>query len=247
MAANKPIVGLNMDFRASRPERWPTSFSWINAGYADRIIAAGAIPVMLPPIPDDDDLLQILRHLDAVVMVGCGDDLDCRLDGYMLDHTMRVMDPRRELFDRRLLNLIREEGMPVLGIGAGMQLLNVQNGGTLFLDIHEDYPKAIPHRDLHGDPEHFHSLEFEEESLIGRAFGESQPMLISRHHQAVDDVAPGFRVTARCPDGIVEAIESTSDWFAAGVQFRPEDGPAMGVCVLREFVDSIPQLRLAAA
>jgi putative glutamine amidotransferase len=61
------------------------------------------------------------------------------------------------------------------------------------------------------------------------------------HHMAVDDVAPGFRVTARCPDGIVEAIESTTDWQAFGTQFHPEaeSASALDLRIFEEFIAGI--------
>ena len=98
--------------------------------------------------------------------------------------------------------------MPVMGIGCGMQLLNVSQGGNLFLHIPEDLPKALPHLDAM-DPNHRHALEIEMGTLMERVYGEGEIRVNSMHHMAIDDVAPGFAVTARCPDGVVEAIEST--------------------------------------
>ena len=59
---------------------------------------------------------------------------------------------------------------------------------------------------------------------------------------AVDEVAPGFEVTARCPDGVVEAIESTmTDWFAMGTQFHPETATAsaLDVRIFEEFMTGV--------
>jgi putative glutamine amidotransferase len=64
------------------------------------------------------------------------------------------------------------------------------------------------------------------------------------HHMAIDDVAPGFQVTARCPDGVVEAIESTSeDWFAMGTQFHPEDpsASALDLRIFEEFITGVAE------
>jgi putative glutamine amidotransferase len=62
------------------------------------------------------------------------------------------------------------------------------------------------------------------------------------HHQAIDDVAPGFQVAARCPDGVIEAIESTQeDWWAIGTQFHPEaeSASALDVRIFEEFLESV--------
>ena len=95
---------------------------------------------------DEDDVSRVLDMLDGVVLTG-GADLDPRNDGYMLHPSVRLLDRRREQFDRMLMRLIAERRMPVFGIGCGMQLLNVSQGGNLFLHIPEDLPRALPHAD----------------------------------------------------------------------------------------------------
>src|SRR4029078_9007204 len=104
---------------------------------------------------------------------------------------------------------------------AGVQLLTVVLGVTLLLHIPEERPKALPHKDPL-DPAHRHGLEVVTGSLMERVYGDGEIRVNSLQHMAVDDVAPGFRVTARCPDGVVEAIESMTDWHAFGTQFHPE-------------------------
>ena len=72
-----------------------------------------------------------------------------------------------------------------------------------------------------------------------RVYGDGELRVNSMHHMAVDEVAPGFAVTARCPDGVVEAIESTlPDWFALGTQFHPEaeTASALDVRIFEEFL-----------
>ena len=200
---------------------------------------------------DEEDIAGLLSKLDGFVMIG-GADLDPRRDGFMLHHTVRPMDARRERFDRKLIQAIIETRTPLFGIGAGMQLLNVAMGGNLFLHIPEDLPNAIPHRDPQ-DPGHRHSLEVVPGSVMERVYGDGEIRVSSRHHMAVDEVAEGFRVTARCPDGVVEAIESDMpDWFALGTQFHPENeaASALDVRVFEEFVDGIransaPMLKVA--
>jgi putative glutamine amidotransferase len=211
---------------------------------------SGAIPVILPPTKDDDDLNRLLDMLDGVLLVG-GADLDPRRDGYMLHPSVRPLDGRREEFDRRLMRAIARRQMPVFGIGTGMQLINVAQGGTLFLHIPEDLPKALPHLDLI-DPAHRHGLEVVPGSLMERVYGDGEIRVNSLHHMAIDDVAPGFRVTARCPDGVIEAIESTTDWLAFGTQFHPEAGSAsaLDLRIFEEFITGItgevPEMKLVA-
>jgi putative glutamine amidotransferase len=219
---SKPLIGLNADFRAAKKDA--PAFTYVCAGYYDSILEAGGIPVILPPTRDDADLNRLLDMLDGMVLVG-GADLDPRRDGYMLHPSVRPIDARREEFDRRLMANIAKRRMPVFGIGTGMQLINVTLGGTLFLHIPEDLPKALPHKDLI-DPAHRHGLEVVPNTLMERVYGDGEIRVNSLHHMAIDDVAPGFMVSARCPDGVIEAIESTTDWLAFGTQFHPESDSA---------------------
>ena len=246
----KPLIGINADFRAAQGNQ--PSFSVVTAGYYESILRAGGIPVIVPPMEEEDDINAVLDSLDGFVLIG-GADLDPRRDGFVLHPTVRPMDRRREAFDRKLMQLIADRRMPVFGIGVGMQLINVTMGGNLFLHIPEDLPTAIPHRDPQ-DPGQRHSLEIQPGSLMERVYGDGEIRVSSRHHMAVDEVAPGFHVTARCPDGVIEAIESErEDWIAIGTQFHPENeaASALDVRVFEEFLDlvrePVPQmLRLVA-
>ena len=245
---SKPLIGLNADYRAAKKDA--PAFTFVCAGYYDSIVEAGGIPLVLPPVDSDDDLKRLMDLLDGIVMVG-GADLDPRRDGYMLHPSVRPLDQRREMFDRRLMNMIAKRRMPVFGIGVGMQLLNVAQGGTLLLHIPEDLPKALPHKDPL-DPSHRHGLEVVPGSLMERVYGDGEIRVNSVHHMAIDDVAPGFSVTARCPDGVVEAIESTTDWLAFGTQFHPESdsASALDLRIFEEFIygitGEVPEMRLVA-
>ena len=235
---SKPLIGLNADYRPNAGQT--PAFLYQAAGYFRAVEAAGAIPVILPPLKDLEAIQSILDMLHGFVLVG-GGDLDPRNDGFMLHPSLRLMDPVRETFDRQLMAEISERRLPVFGIGAGMQLLNIHEGGNLFLDLREDLPGAVPHRDLQ-DPNHRHTLDVVRDSLVGRVYGEGEIRVNSRHHMAIDEVAPGFRVTARCPDGVIEVIESEMmDWFAIGTQFHPESDAASALdCRLfEEFVEGV--------
>lgn len=245
----KPLIGLNADFRSARKES--PALSYISAGYFDAITAAGGIPLIIPPLANGNDLNRLLDQLDGVVLVG-GADLDPRRDGFMLHPAVRTMEDRREDFDRMLMSEVAERRMPVLAIGVGMQLLNVSQGGNLFLHVPEDMPRALPHKDPL-DRAHRHALEVVPGTLMARVYGDGEIRVNSTHHMAVDQVADGFMVTARCPDGVVEAIESVqSDWFAVGTQFHPESesASALDLRIFEEFVEGItgevPALRLVA-
>jgi putative glutamine amidotransferase len=241
---SKPLIALNADFRASDGVK--PGVSYIASGYFDSICEVGGVPIVIPPLENDDDIAEVLDRVDGVVMIG-GADLDPRRDGWMLHPTMRLLDARREAFDRRLIRQISERRMPVFGIGAGMQLLNVSQGGNLMFHIPEDRPTALPHWDAI-DPAHRHTLEITPGSLLERVYGDGELRVNSMHHMAIDDLAPGFEVTARCPDGIIEAIESRmGDWFAMGTQFHPEadTASALDVRIFEEFIVGVTEAAAA--
>ncbi|MCL2347285.1 MAG: gamma-glutamyl-gamma-aminobutyrate hydrolase family protein [Planctomycetaceae bacterium] len=242
METRKPLIGINAEFYVN--ERNKTTYSYVPAGYFDSVIKAGAVPVLIPPYSKGEDIEQILGTVDGVVMIG-GADLDPQKDGYMWHSCIKPMAERRETFDRLLIDRIAKRRIPLFAIGAGMQLLNVSQGGTLLYHIPEDLPNALPHRDSM-DPNHRHALEVTPGSLMEKVYGENEIRVNSMHHMAVDDVAPGFLLTARCPDGVAEAIESIQDdWFAFGTQFHPEapSATALDIRLFHEFVQGIVESR----
>ncbi len=247
--SGKPLIGINADYRSAT--RDAPAFSYLCAGYYDSLARVGAVPIVIPPLKDAADVNRVLDMLDGVVMIG-GADLDPRHDGFMLHPSVRTLDVRRERFDRMLARLTAERRMPTMGVGVGMQLMNVTSGGNLFLHIPEDMPRALPHLDPM-DRAHRHALEVEPGSLMERVYGEGEIRVNSMHHMAVDEVAPGFAPTARCPDGIVEAIESQmDDWFAFGTQFHPESdsASALDLRIFEEFLvgvtGRVPEVRMVA-
>jgi putative glutamine amidotransferase len=237
---SQPIIGLNADYRAARKDS--PSFSVLASGYYDRVLAAGGIPVVVPPLESTDQIQLLLDKLDGFVLLG-GHDLDPINDGFMRHPSVRPLDPRREQFDRLLVREIARRRLPVFGIGVGMQLLNVSQGGNLFYHIPEDVPTAIPHKDPQ-DIGHRHGLEIATGSLMERVYGDGEIRVNSMHHMAVDEIAPCFKVTARCPDGIVEAIESAQeDWFVVATQFHPEadSASALDQRIFEEFIDGVKE------
>lgn len=224
MSTTKPIVGITGDFR---PERYNgAALSWFNSGYYDSVIGAGGTPVLLPPYDDDDDLRRIMETMGGVVLGGCTLDLDPVRMGLHPAPAVRTMPRRREDFDRRIAKMAIEMKLPILAIGSGMQLVNVLCGGSLFQDIPEDCPRSLHHRD-EVEKNLRHVLEIVPGTHLDDVFGPGEVRVNSHHHMAVAELARPFRVCATCPDGIIEAYESTSeDWYCLGVQWHPESSTA---------------------
>ena len=126
----------------------------------------------------------------------------------------------RDEFELKLLKKIRDINKPILGICRGMQLINSVYGGSLYQDL-----KTAGFNLNHNNPQNItdgtHSIAIEKDSILFDIFGEKE-IVNSYHHQAVKDVAEGFRVTSRAKDGIVESMEWTGERYIHLVQFHPE-------------------------
>lgn len=239
--STKPIIGINGDFRAARRDAVP--LSWFNTGYYDSVHAAGGLPLLLPPLADDDDLKQFLEMLDGLVLAGCRFDLEPVRLGMDPHPATRAMPSRREDFDRRLCEMAVEMRLPILAIGAGAQTLNVVCGGTLIQHIPEEMPKALHHRDS-VETTLRHIIEIEPGTRVDQIYGPGEIRINSQHHMAVAQVAPPFRVSAYAPDGVTEAFESIDeDWFCLGVQWHPENetASALDMQVFQAFLEACRQ------
>lgn len=235
--SKKLVIGINGDFRPSRKEQ--VALSWYNTGYYDSVTAGGGLPMLIPPYADDDDLKQMLSMLDGLILTGCALDLDPVRLGMDRHPSTRVMPSRREDFDRRICRLAVENKIPLLAIGSGMQLLNVVCGGTLYQCVTEQMPKALHHRDP-VESNLRHVIEIVPGTRMDGIYGPGEIRVNSNHHQAVDQVAAQFRVSAKSPDGVIEAIESIDEsWFGVGVQWHPENetASALDMQVFEAFLD----------
>lgn len=217
---DRPLIGINTDYRASVKGRTPHSY--MHSGYYDCLLAAHAVPVMIPPLTKEQDLAPILEKLDGILLTG-GDDLDPKKMGLAPHPSVTVMSERRETADRLLCKLVQQRKMPTLGVGLGMQELNVCNGGGIYLHLPEDMPRGIPHRDPQGGA-HRHTVIMEPGTRMEEIYGPGEIRVNSYHHQGIRKLAPIFRAAALAPDGLIEAFEGKDpSWWVVGVQWHPEN------------------------
>ena len=246
----RPLIGINTDYFAAT--KTYSAHARVNAGYFDAVLAAGGLPILLPPVGKEAELDALLDRLDGVLLTG-GLDMDPRRNGQALTSSIQLMADRRDASDRLLVRRVVERQIPVLAIGVGMQQLNVFTGGTLFLHLPIDVPKALPHFDPAGGP-HRHIVMLEPDTRIDEIYGGGELRVNSRHHQAVNTVGKGMRVGARSPDGVIEAIESADqDWFCLAVQWHPEADTASALdmqmfeCFVQATVRESSRMQLVAA
>src|SRR5436309_698284 len=118
----RPIIGMNLDL-ISATKTMQAHFR-LNLGYVDAIVSAGGMPQPMPPFAKEKEIAAFLDRVDGFLLTG-GLDLDPRRNGQSMHSAVRLLDPRREESDRILVRQIMERHMPVLGVGLGMQQLNV--------------------------------------------------------------------------------------------------------------------------
>ena len=116
------------------------------------------------------------------------------------------------------------EGLPLLAICRGIQVLDVAAGGTLIQDIPTQVPGALSHSSVAGRPQAViaHPVEVEADSRLAALVGAGEVGVNSAHHQAAGTVGAGLVVTARAPDGVIEGLEAPDHPFCVGVQWHPE-------------------------
>lgn len=185
--------------------------------YADAVASAGGAPVLLPGVDEAGAIETIAERLDGLIIPG-GPGIVAGVSA-ALPGDLEPTPRERARFDEALARSFLRSGKPILGICYGMQLLNVLEGGTLYADVMEEVEGTFAHSQKRGAERH--DIRLEPGSALEALFGRQTLTVNSRHIQAVRDVAPGFRVSARAPDGVIEAIE-TEGARVIGVQFHPE-------------------------
>ncbi len=221
--SSRPIVGINMDLHY--PQKNKQGQLRLASGYCDRILEAGGFPIVMPAFTKDADLDAFLSMVDGMVMTG-GADMDPRRNSQPMHPSVRMIPERREDSDRLLVRKLIETKKPLLGIGLGMQQINVALGGSLFLHLPEELPKALPHFDA-SDDFHRHLALIKADTYLMEIYGGEEMRINSNHHQAVKNLGNGLRVCAVAPDGVIEAIEYMDpSWFCIGVQWHPQSDNA---------------------
>jgi putative glutamine amidotransferase len=173
---------------------------------------------------------EALAGADGLLLTG-GGDVESSRYGEAPHPATEDVDPARDEFEIGLIAEARRRDLPIFGICRGAQVLNIAAGGTLVQDIPSEISGALNHSldvPQHQPYDLAHEVWIEKDSLLAqlmaeRLVGSDTCEVNSRHHQAVKAVAPGFRVAATAPDGVIEAIEDPSLRFCLGVEWHPEN------------------------
>lgn len=211
-AQKKPVIGVSCSIDGSTVEAGMT--------YVVSVRKAGGIPFIIPLTTSEKEIDEYLDRIDGLLMIG-GEDVSPLLFGQQPSRNLGEVVPDRDIYDLTLIRKAVKRGLPVFGICRGIQCLNIAMGGDMIQDIPSEVPNAIQHRQNAPRSYGSHTIKITKGSLIAKLLGVEEIAVNSFHHQACGKVAPGYKVTARASDGVIEAIES-ADGKSYGVQFHPE-------------------------
>ena len=216
MLANKPVIGISAPLHPeSRGYR-------ISHCYADAVTEAGGIALLLPAVTAPEDVELLLQNLDGVLIPG-GPDVDPLFYGEEPRQGLGLVIRSNDVFEMHLLKAARAAHKPIFCVCRGVQILNVTFGGTLIQDIPSQLPEALRHMQIPVDRvDPTHSVDIVKDSYLYEVFGNETVLTNSFHHQCINKVAPGFSVSAKARDGVIEAIEVKEERIL-GVQWHPEE------------------------
>ena len=206
----RPLIGITTDLEDKS--------NLIESAYSKAVEFYGGAPVLIPTVAEassSDFLPRIVSAIDGLLIPGSR-DMDPKFYGESPHPAINPMSPERTETEWSVLRLALEKDMPVLGICGGMQFINVFHGGSIHQDIKALLPDALCHED--GE---VHGVTVPPDTVFSSFTEEREFEIKSYHHQAINRVGEGLRVSASAPDGIVEGFES-SDGRVMGFQWHPE-------------------------
>jgi putative glutamine amidotransferase len=218
-----PLIGLTTYLERAKTGVWDVPASFLPKVYFDAVERAGGIAVLLPPQAVSDAIAdRLLDSLDGLILTGGKDIEPAR---YGQDAHPETDEPRRDrdAWEDALLRRAIEREIPFLGICRGAQVLNVVRGGTLLQHL----PDVVGDRRYQAGQGIFNHVEVdvEQNSRLASLLVSDELDVPVYHHQAIDELGDGLVVTARTPDGTIEAVELSSVPFGVAVQWHPEESP----------------------
>lgn len=209
---HKPIIGITGNFETDKLS--------LGDRYYRQVVAAGGVPMVIPPLADCDVLSTTLDAIDGLLLSG-GGDLNPLWEGREPDKGLGGINAERDLPELLLTRLAFNRQLPILGICRGIQTLTLALGGHVQQDINGSASVIKHSQDARRD-EMTHTVTLEDNTVLRKLYGRSRICVNSFHHQAVSDPGRCLHVAATAPDGTIEAVESCEHKAIVGVQWHPE-------------------------
>jgi putative glutamine amidotransferase len=217
----KPIIGITLDLASDSEKYSYAKKPWyaLRRGYSEMVAKAGGVPIFLPY---DGGIDQFLDMIDGLVIPGGDEDVNPKFYGQKIISDRVKVNDARASFELGLVREAMRRDIPLLGICNGLQVINVACGGTLIQHIPDHHKSNVNHEQPAPKDVPSHEITILENSLLASLSQSLDLQVNSTHHQAIDELGDGLIVSARAPDGIIEAIESTNHKFVMGVQWHSE-------------------------
>ena len=235
-ADRQPVIGITGNYEDLTCK--------LGQGYYQSVVAAGGVPLIIPPVADTDTIVNTLSRIDGLILSG-GGDFNPLWTGEEPLTKLGGINKERDLPELLITRLAYNRQIPMLGICRGIQTLAIALGGEVAQDISDK--ATVKHSQNADRSEPTHTVTLESDSILAQIYTTSRSLSLSRstegrllpagrkkgsplsslnvnsfHHQAVKAPGSKFRVVATSTDGIIEAIESTEFKSILGVQWHPE-------------------------
>lgn len=216
-ASSPPVIGITTYLEQTRFGLWDTPAAVLPRGYLDGVVNGGGVPVLLPPV--GHVTADVLSRVDGLIVAG-GADVDPVHYGADREPQTGPARPDRDHSEHVLIEAALANGVPLLAVCRGMQLLNIVLGGTL----HQHMPDVVGNTDHLPTPGVFGqvSVKVLQDSRLSGILG-SEVDVHCHHHQSVEVLGAGLVSVAWAGDGTVEAVELAEPEFVLGVQWHPEE------------------------
>ena len=222
----RPVIGITGDVQGDDV--------LLRNPYCRQVLAAGGVPLIIPPMEDDRAIVNALETIDGIIFSG-GDDFNPLWSEEEPSPALGHINSKRDRFELTIALLARNRQLPTLGICRGMQAIAIASGGKVTQDIEESRKLAaksllsdgemlrlIKHRQDADRSEYSHSIEIETDSTLYDIYQTKKMFVNSFHHQCVSYIGPKLKICAKAPDGVIEALESADFKPFLAVQWHPE-------------------------
>ncbi len=198
--------------------------SWVNEDDVESNLLVRAVRIAGgEPVPLSADAASWAKEIPSLrgLILSGGNAVDPRRYGQVNEGLCRTVIPRRDELEFAAFDFCRTRRLPILGVCRGMQFLNVSCGGSMLQDL---TITSVEH-EAKGEASRFHDIALTAGMRLADVAGGRRHLRVnSRHHQGLkaEHLAPGLRMAAIAPDGVVEGIEGPDEEFLVGIQFHPE-------------------------